>query len=451
MRILFVLPLTSHVRHFDSVLLALADRGHTIRLATPGHSTNWPLPEALAAHPRISDVTCPAERADGLTEFARVVRSRADYQRFRKPPFLQANKLRARARGRFKQAAKEYEAAQRGSATALAALGEPDIPSDPGRERFLEEERPDIVLVSPLIELGSDQADWVKSAKALGIPVGFPVFSWDNLTTKGLVHVQPDCTYVWNDIQKREAVEYHGVAERTVVVTGAPRFDAFIALCVSSDRARFCRRYGLRPEQPIVTYLCSSEFVAGREVEFVREWASEIRQEPSLSNCNLLVRPHPRALLDWIGLDVGDWPAVAIARSKLLNADQLLYDTLYHSAAVVGLNTSAQLEAGILGKPVCTVLAPEFEAGQQGTIHFRYLLREEGGFVEVARDFDDHRRQLADAVRGRYDAAAIRAFIERFIRPAGRERPATPILADAIQRLGSPAVVSSAARHASLT
>ena len=451
MRILFFLPLTSHIRHFDSVLLTLADRGHTIRLATPGHATNWPLPQALAAHPQISEVTCPAERSDRLTEFARVVRAYADYQRFRKPPFLQAGKLRARARGRFKQAAKEYEAVRAGSATAVAARQEPDIPSDPGREDFLQEERPDIVLASPLIELGSDQADWVKSAKALGIPVGFPVFSWDNLTTKGLVHVQPDRVFVWNDIQKGEAVEYHGVADRNIVVTGAPRFDAFIALGVGSDRERFCRRYGLRAEHPIVTYLCSSEFVAGREVEFVRQWASEIGREPSLSDCNILVRPHPRALQDWIGLDVADWPNVAIARSKLLNADQLLYDTLYHSAAVVGLNTSAQLEAGILGKPVYTILAPGFEAGQQGTLHFRYLLREEGGFVEVARDFDEHRRQLADAVRGRYDAAGIRTFIERFIRPAGWDRPATPILADAIQRLASSVSISSTPQHASLT
>jgi hypothetical protein len=186
-----------------------------------------------------------------------------------------------------------------------------------------------------------------------------------------------------------------------------------------------------------VTYLCSSEFVAGQEVDFVRRWAGEIRRAPALADCNILVRPHPRALEEWIGLDVSEWPGVAIARSKVVNADQLLYDTLFHSAAVVGLNTSAQLEAGILGKPVYTILAPEFEGGQQGTLHFRYLLGGEGGFVEVAADFDEHRRQLEDAVAGRYDAQRIRAFIERFIRPAGMSKPATPMLADAIEALGS--------------
>jgi hypothetical protein len=437
MRILFFLPLTSHVRHFDSVILALADRGHEIGIATPGRATNWPLPEALASHPNVTEVTCPEGRTDGQTSAARLVRASADYERYRKPPFLEAGKLRQRARGRFKLALKACEGAAGPAARQLLDFREADIPSDPGRERFLEAERPDIILVSPLIELGSDQADWVKSAKALGIPVGFPVFSWDNLTTKGLVHVQPDRVYVWNDIQKREAVEYHGAADRNVVVTGAPRFDAFIALGVRNERARFCERYGLRPERPIVTYLCSSEFVAGREVEFVREWASEIRQAPSLADCNILVRPHPRALRDWIGLDVTAWPQVAVARSKLLNADHLLYDTLYHSAAVVGLNTSAQLEAGILGKPVYTILAPQFVPGQRGTLHFRYLLRDEGGFVEVARDFEEHRQQVSDAIRGRFDHERIRTFVADFIRPAGWDTPATSILADAIEALGS--------------
>lgn len=118
--------------------------------------------------------------------------------------------------------------------------------------------------------------------------------------------------------------------------------------------------------------------------------------------------------------------------SRVLNADQSLYDALYHSAAVVGLNTSAQIEAAILGKPVLTLLAPGFEQGQQGTLHFHYLLREHGGFVEMAKDLDEHREHLARALAGQHDIGELRRSVERFIRPAGWDRPATPILADAI-------------------
>lgn len=463
MRILFILTLTSLIRHFESVVLELAERGHSIRIATPGRRTNGPLPEAIAAHPRISQVTCPEARGDEWTKAALNFRFLVDYARYFDAPFEKAEKLRARALlefvrhltgrhqrhviarcpsceariqdddlGRMLLTGKEP-----GTATFKQILGllEQSIPTDPSRDAFLKAEHPDVLLVTPLVGLGSEQADWVKSAKALGIPVGFPVFSWDNLTTKGIIHEQPDQIFVWNDIQAREAVELHGVDADAVVVTGGPRFDAFFDLSPKRSRETFCRRFQLDGARPILTYLCSSDFVAGGEVDFVSTWINEIRREPSLAECNILIRPHPRTSTEWDALNVGQWPNVALSKAKIANADQLLYDTLYHSAAVVGLNTSAQIEAGILGKPVYTILAPGFEKGQQGTLHFRYLLREDGGFVELAKDFDAHRRHLADAVAGRYDSQHISDFIERFIRPAGLSTPATPLLVDAIERL----------------
>ena len=94
-----------------------------------------------------------------------------------------------------------------------------------------------------------------------------------------------------------------------------------------------------------------------------------------------------------------------------------------------------------MGRPVFTVLAGEHAEGQEQTIHFQYLLKEHGGFVEVAPDFETHRRQLAAAVRGEYDAPAIRTFIERFLRPHGWSQPATPLLVSAIEELASTAAV----------
>ena len=300
----------------------------------------------------------------------------------------------------------------------LLALVERTIPSATVLEDFLKAEQPDLLLVSPLVNLGSYQADFVKSAKALHIPVVYPVFSWDNLSTKGLIHVQPDGVIVWNERQRTEAVEMHGVSPERIAVTGAPRFDEFFAMTPETTREQFCAIHGLDARQPIIVYLCSSEFVAGGEVDFVRRWIDEVRREPSLRSCNILIRPHPRQQKPWKAFEVTD-PRVAVAMPQAMNADQTLFDTGYHGAAVVGLNTSAQLEAGILGRPVLTILAPEFEAGQQGTLHFSYLLKEHGGFVDVAPDFDTHRRQLVAAVSGDYDPRAIRSFIEQFLRPRG--------------------------------
>jgi hypothetical protein len=42
----------------------------------------------------------------------------------------------------------------------------------------------------------------------------------------------------------------------------------------------------------------------------------------------------------------------------------------------MGINTSAQIEAGLIGRPVYTVLLPEFWDNQEGTLHFAYLTSE---------------------------------------------------------------------------
>jgi hypothetical protein len=97
-----------------------------------------------------------------------------------------------------------------------------------------------------------------------------------------------------------------------------------------------------------------------------------------------------------------------------------LYDSLFHSNAVVGLNTSAMIEAGILGKPVHTVVTEEFAGGQEETIHFGYLRASSGGLSHEARGLDEHVTQLTAALRDEASATAqTRRFIERFVRPRG--------------------------------
>jgi hypothetical protein len=112
------------------------------------------------------------------------------------------------------------------------------------------------------------------------------------------------------------------------------------------------------------------------------------------------------------------------------------FHSLAHSAAVVGINTSALIESAILGKSVYTVLAPEFRGTQTGTLHFHYLLYENGGFLHVAESLDDHVRQLDRVLtHGKADEEQTLRFVASFIRPNGMDRPATPILADGIEEL----------------
>jgi hypothetical protein len=105
---------------------------------------------------------------------------------------------------------------------------------------------------------------------------------------------------------------------------------------------------------------------------------------------------------------------------------------------VVGINTSAMIEAAIVGRPVLSMLAPEFAGTQEGTIHFHHLLPEHGGFLRIAASLDEHVAQLADRLHHPESSRAeTERFVGSFIRPHGIERRATPLFADAVERLAA--------------
>jgi hypothetical protein len=468
MRILFVVNRLAHVRHFDRAVRLLADRGHDVCLASQDDDVElWGV---LARQPRIRAMVAPRNRGDDWGAAATMVRRTRDYLRYLHPRYASANLLRERAFekmiGSVSDSAETLgpewselllrvpKTDQKRLDVLLAKL-ETAIPADSDIDAFLTAQRPDALVLSPMVGIGFTQADFVKSARALGIPSAMLVFSWDNLSNKGLIHEMPDRVLVWNDIQLREAIKLHKCPEHRIVITGAPRFDEFFDMQPASTRAEFCQLAGLDPVRPIITYLGSSKFVAAAEQAFVTRWIAAIRSsaDPALAGAGLLIRPHPAGEKNWHADSSTDvrWPKVGekatvsrpfgddravVMNSPMQNADVVLYDTVHHSAAIVGLNTSAEIEAAIVGRPVFTILDSNAK-GQQGTLHFHYLLRARGGHVELAENFDQHAAQLSDALAGTYGRDAIAAFVQRFVRPHGLDMPVAPRVADAIEALAA--------------
>ena len=445
MKILFLVHNLGKTRHFENVIQELSRRGHSIVL-TAAHKRNKPLKLGVFRDDTSVDVMAnPVRRLDAWEPYVRSLRQARDYLRFLDPSYANAAKLAERARV-YAPAGWADRFGPNGSlrrrwrlARAALELAEDLVPSEPYYEMFIRSHAPDVVLVTPLIDFGSYQTDYVKSAHRLGIPVGFMPFSWDNLTNRGLVRIAPDRVLVWNEYQKREAVRHHRVPENTVVVVGAPRFDDFFAMCPSTTREDFFTRAGLDPSKPMLLYLCSSHFVAPDEVVFVQRWARTVREapDPALAACGILVRPHPANAEPWERANLAGIENAAVWReSSRVQADPALYDSLFHSAAVVGLNTSAMIEAGIVGKSVYTIETQEFAGGQDQTLHFHYLLARNGGLVEVAPSLEEHARQLVEALaHPEAGAQRSRRFVEAFVRPHGLQRPVAPIVVDEIERL----------------
>jgi len=434
MRILFVLEHPG-IGPLVPALRLLHERGHSIHLAARRVKSGHSHTELQALADECERITYGKLPAGRDSQLARDVRLALDYRRYLEPRYRDSPKLRARA-------AKTAPPRLSRLPTPLLRAIERSLAPPEYVVRHLAEQRPDVLLVTPLIDLGSRQAEWLRAAKRLGIRTAFPVFSWDNLTNKGLVRDEPDLVLVWNDLQAREAEELHGISRERIRVTGAPVCDPWFEREPSRTREELCREVGLDPAKPIVLYLCSSEFVAPNEVEFVPRWLERLRSRGEiLAEAGYLIRPYPDTAQRWLearidGPQVAVWPRFGESpHDESTRANY--FDSLYHAGAVVGINTTAQIEAAITGRPVHTILAEEFSDTQEGTLHFRYLEAEEYGLLHVGRTWDEHAAQLEASLRGKADDGRNERFLRRFVRPLGLDRPATQLLADAIEELAA--------------
>ena len=455
MKILFLMDSPEYLRFYDSAVEELAARGHQVAIAINNQRVKKPVGlDGLRAYAdRVTVLGVVPERQGVWKEVARGLRATMDFVRFLHPDFVNAPALRARIKRKVLPRTYHWldrirslpAATVQRVERALMAAGRA-VPVDAAIAGLLREQSPDVLLVSPLVAAASEQVDWVEAAQVLGLRTAVCVASWDNLTNKGLLRVRPDRLIVWNEAQQREAVEYHDIPADRVDITGAQLFDRWFEKRVTRDRAAFCARVGLPDDGPFVVFTGSSSFISetNAEVAFVRRWIEALRAsgDPVLASINVLVRPHPYNVHRWADDPVADLAGVSVFPRLGYNPVEPgnrddFFDTLSHCAAVVGVNTSAMIEAAIVGKPVCSLLAPEFAGTQEGTIHFRHLLPEHGGFLRIAGSIDQHVGQLAAVLR---DPAATRAetdrFLASFIRPHGVGRPATPIFGDAVERLG---------------
>jgi predicted glycosyltransferase len=451
MKILFFARHYSYVRLFEAAITELARRGHGVHLSADREEAmgGRRMVERLAEqYPNITLGTTPRRAPDAWSEFARRLRLGIDYLRYLDSRYAVTPHLTRRARDRAPRSI--VALAERTGATGSAMLGrllrllERGIPINRELEQYIRDQAPDVVIITPLVELGSPQMDHLATAKALGIKTVLAVASWDHLSSKALIRNVPDLIVVWNEIQKQEALEMHEVPAERVVVTGAHCYDQWFGRAPSRSRERFCSRVGLRSDRPFILYLCSSLFRGtASEPAFVERWVEAIRTspDPRLRDIGILIRPHPARPEEWKQIDLSGFKNIAFWGDHPVDdeAKNDYFDSMYYGAAVVGLNTSAFLEAAVVGKPVHAVLDEQISKdNQEGTIHFHYLLNVNGGVLRVARTLDEHVRLLADSLApdGGGDVRALR-FVEGFIRPFGTSEPATPRFADAIETLGA--------------
>jgi len=450
------------LRVYEPVIRELAARGHELHLALGrAEALGWTtaLDNLVADCPTVTYSWGSASPAAFWAEVAKTLRLWADYLRYLEPAYDPYPKLKQRAAEKvpprllaIANRPAFQNPANRRRLTGVLRVLERALPGVPQIEQELREARPDLVLITPLVYLGSSQFEVLRAALAMGMRTVFCVGSWDHLSSKALIRDMPQRVLVWNETQRDEAVQLHGVPADRIVVTGAQCYDDWFTRVPSRTRAEFCRRVGLPADRPYILYVCSALFWGSPvEAEFVIRWLHALRasRQPELRDAPVLIRPHPARLDEWKSVDLTGLRDVSLYGSNPVDpaSKDDYFQSLHYSGAVVGLNTSAFIEGAIVGRPIHTILLPEFHDNQEGVLHFQYLFTVGGGALRAGRSFEEHHEQLAASLRSTGFAAAASAgqpdtvsppgqgFVRAFVRPHGLDRAATPIFCDTVDEV----------------
>lgn len=450
MHILFVGRSVYHYTYYESIIRALYTRGHRITLLFDEewskNQSNAALQAARQSMPGVEfgwSARRTAHERRGPVFTRRELRSVASY--LRRPEqssfYLQRwlNYLPAEMRNALERPWYRAVLARPASEVWFRMREALTRPATEVVEQVRKID-PDVVVCSPVNMRYSEEVEFVKAARSLGIPTALPVLSWDNLTTKGLIQVLPDLILAWNSTHVAEAVQVHGAREANVLATGSPFFDKWFSEDLHSQpRVTYCGQVGLSPERPYLLYLGSSGNIARDESWLVRKLLDVLRahSDQRTREMQVLVRPHPanaacyESLIDEPGVAV--WPRDG-QLPESSEGQREMRDAVMHSVAAFGINTSGMLDAIIMDRPVLSVLVNEYQKTQQESMHFQHLLRSRALHVlwqpELIGD------ALAEILDG-HDRTKLarRRFVATFVRPFGIELPAGDAAAVAIEVL----------------
>lgn len=433
MKILFVIRSVDYVHYYRSIIETLGEHEHIVKLA---FDRGWsrganlaPLKLLVETYPNISWEWAP-RRGGWWRSVLFTSRELRTYRRFllndEQSVYYRDRWLKYVpwfVRGAIKYIPGVQGLVRTGFAESCMAGIERTTKPAKNISAYIREKNPDLVIATPLNQRFSEDIEYVKAAQALGIKTAGSVLSWDNLTTKGLIHVWPDLLLVWNETQVKEAWEHHGIPEERTRIIGAPVFDQwFSGMQPSSSREGFCKTHDIDPTRPYLLYLGSSRNISHNETWVVEKIRKELdsSSDERTRAMQIVVRPHGSNYAIYEPMQI---PGVVVVPKKgtlpsTNDAFQLSYDSMYFAEAVAGINTSAMIEAMIIGKPIFAMMIDQYRKTQLEAQHFRQLL-DANALVLIHTDTDLHREASALLDGHDHSKAARTRFIEQFIRPKG--------------------------------
>ncbi|TSC89654.1 MAG: hypothetical protein G01um10143_144 [Parcubacteria group bacterium Gr01-1014_3] len=235
---------------------------------------------------------------------------------------------------------------------------------------FFEKYKPDLVFSAHLFD--DLEIMMLQEARRRGIKtIGF-INSWDKLTVRCMVRLLPDQLLVYNEIVKKEAMDYADMPEERITIVGIPQYDQYV-FKKPGLRETFYKRIGVDPSKKILLYAPLGKTYSNTDWDMVDLLQNLQKQGRISKDLQILMRFQPNDFADEAEIKKRPWliydtPGVRFSKKRGvdwdMNSDDLqhLLDTLHYSSMLVAYPTSLVVDIAVFDKPIINI---GFEIGQE--------------------------------------------------------------------------------------
>lgn len=227
-----------------------------------------------------------------------------------------------------------------------------------------------IIITNPIAEENA-AVNWLKHR---GIHTAAMIESWDNLTIRGGLYAYPHDMFVWGDLMKNEAVNYHKMDPARVHGVGLPSFDIYWNHALYPTEAEWRRQMGIPAGAPVVSYPTSPSLRHNQQDVYLNLMLEAQKEGRLPANAIFLVRIHreddPSVYEKWkanpsVRIQAAD--ACLEGMDPDLGRTLMLAATMRYSHVMVNLFSTTVLDGMVNGTPsVCIAFDP---AAREGGLH----------------------------------------------------------------------------------
>lgn len=230
--------------------------------------------------------------------------------------------------------------------------------------RYFDLYKPDLVLLAHLFD--EQEIHLLREAKKRKVTtVGF-INSWDKITARCVLRLVPDKFVVFNNIVKKELIDYNGIYENNIFVGGIPQYDFYINGKPSPKEA-FYKHFNFNAKvKRIIIYAPNGRFSMKADGPMIDLLHSFMEKKLLPEDVGLLVRFQPNDIVNMDEIRKRPWLIYDIPGKRFSNARgvdwdmdeqdlQKLYDTLFYSTVFVCYTSSLSVDAAAFNKPVINI------------------------------------------------------------------------------------------------